>query len=241
MYESFGNLTFSEGTPADSNSFRYTGREFDSETGLYYYRARYYDPEVGRFLSEDPIGFDGGINFYSYVGNNPINFFNPFGLHKILFDGSRVTISDDSGKEVLNCSATSGVPGYYPGQMWVRDFGPIPEGLYFLDPSPGQMSYVEGLRRLGRDIIAGDYGRIRVPLTPAEGTNTFGRDGFYLHGGRREGTKGCIDVGSCDRKIYDMLKTHTTRVPVRVKYTNFRKFWKERIPYIFGPNPSIIF
>ena len=80
MYESFGNLTFSEGTPADSNSFRYTGREFDEETGLYYYRARYYDPEVGRFMNEDPIGFSGGINFYSYVGNNPINFIDPLGL-----------------------------------------------------------------------------------------------------------------------------------------------------------------
>ena len=80
MYESFGNLTFSEGTPTDSNSFRYTGREFDSETGLYYYRARYYDPEVGRFMNEDPIGFSGGINFYSYVGNDPVNFNDPLGL-----------------------------------------------------------------------------------------------------------------------------------------------------------------
>ncbi len=55
-----------------ANPFRYTGREQD-ETGDYYYRARYYSPEMGRFLSEDPIGFAGGdVNFYSYVGNSPV-------------------------------------------------------------------------------------------------------------------------------------------------------------------------
>jgi len=46
------------------NSYTYTGREWDKETGLYYYRARYYDPMDGRFISKDPIGFDGGINIY---------------------------------------------------------------------------------------------------------------------------------------------------------------------------------
>jgi len=48
----------------------FTGREYDSETGLYFYRARYYDPAIGRFISEDPIGFQGGdLNLYAYIGN----------------------------------------------------------------------------------------------------------------------------------------------------------------------------
>jgi RHS repeat-associated protein len=55
-------------------------RESDPETGLYYYRARYYDPSVGRFLSEDPMQFQGGINFYRYTSNNPIIGRDPFGL-----------------------------------------------------------------------------------------------------------------------------------------------------------------
>ena len=59
--------------------FRYTGREFDAETGLMYYRARYYDSATGRFLSEDPLGFGGGNNFYPYVGNNPTDFSDPDG------------------------------------------------------------------------------------------------------------------------------------------------------------------
>ena len=49
-------------------------------SGRSYYRARYYDPQAGRFLSEDPITFSGGINFYAYVQNNPIEFTDAFGL-----------------------------------------------------------------------------------------------------------------------------------------------------------------
>lgn len=76
-YDSFGNLTSTE--PQLTNPFRYTGREWDQETNLYYYRARYYDPQIGRFISEDPINFGGGINFYSYVFQNPTNFKDPTG------------------------------------------------------------------------------------------------------------------------------------------------------------------
>lgn len=62
------------------NPFQFTGRESDTETGLYYYRARYYDQSNGRFLSEDPLEFGGGIDFYDYVSNNPVNLRDPFGL-----------------------------------------------------------------------------------------------------------------------------------------------------------------
>lgn len=61
------------------NPFRFTAREFDAETGLSYYRARYYDPASGRFTSEDPLGFGPGVNFFSYVSNNSVNLDDPFG------------------------------------------------------------------------------------------------------------------------------------------------------------------
>jgi RHS repeat-associated protein len=78
-YDSFGQLTASSGSLA--NPFHYTAREFDAETGLRYYRARYYDPAAGRFVSEDPIGFSGdGTNFYIYVDNNPVVLIDPSGL-----------------------------------------------------------------------------------------------------------------------------------------------------------------
>ena len=71
-------MTSSTGTL--TNSFRYTAREIDTETGLYYYRARYYDPTAGRFINEDPINFTAGPNFYVYVGNRPAKYRDPFGL-----------------------------------------------------------------------------------------------------------------------------------------------------------------
>jgi RHS repeat-associated protein len=76
-FSSFGQTT---STGSLLNPFRYTGREWDNETGLYYYRARYYDTHTARFLSEDPIRFSGGIDFYGYVANNPLSFLDPLGL-----------------------------------------------------------------------------------------------------------------------------------------------------------------
>jgi RHS repeat-associated protein len=75
--DSFGKVTASAGSLV--NPFQYTGREMDSETGLYYYRARYYDPTSGRFLSEDPAGWAGGNNFFRYAGNNSVLFNDPSG------------------------------------------------------------------------------------------------------------------------------------------------------------------
>jgi RHS repeat-associated protein len=76
-YDSFGKLTASTGAVA--NPFQYTGRDYDSEDSISYYRARYYDSATGRFLSEDPIRFAGGINFYAYALDNPVNKNDPEG------------------------------------------------------------------------------------------------------------------------------------------------------------------
>ena len=76
-YDSFGNLK-RQGNKT-KNRFTYTGREWDKETGLYYYRARYYSPTLGRFLQRDPIGYYDSMNLYLYVQNNPLNYFDPFG------------------------------------------------------------------------------------------------------------------------------------------------------------------
>ncbi len=80
-YDSFGKQTTSSGSL--TNPFQYTARESDSETGLYYYRARYYDPPAGRFLGEDSARFASGTyDFYPYVNNDPLNHRDAFGLQK---------------------------------------------------------------------------------------------------------------------------------------------------------------
>lgn len=69
-YDSFGNVTSSSGSV--TNAYQYTGRDYDPETGLRYYRARYYDGISGRFVSADPLEFSGGdVNFYAYTHNTP--------------------------------------------------------------------------------------------------------------------------------------------------------------------------
>ncbi len=69
-----------QGAGGDWNRLRFMGREYDAETGLYRVRARYYDPELRRFVSEDPIGLAGGLNLHAYAGNDPINLTDPSGL-----------------------------------------------------------------------------------------------------------------------------------------------------------------
>jgi RHS repeat-associated protein len=80
-YEPFGKTTI---TGTSANTFQFTGRENDN-TGLYYYRARYYQPRLQRFIAEDSIGYLGGdVNFYGYVGQNPILRTDPSGHTPVL-------------------------------------------------------------------------------------------------------------------------------------------------------------
>lgn len=78
LFDPFGNTTSSGA--ASTSSFQYTGREND-RTGLYFYRARYYSPLLGRFVAEDPLGFLGGdTNLYRYVFSDPVDWGDPLGL-----------------------------------------------------------------------------------------------------------------------------------------------------------------
>jgi RHS repeat-associated protein len=89
-YDAFGRTTIfnaydqpiSYSTYMGTRIYGFTGREYDCETGLYYYRARYYNPAIGRFLQTDPIGYADSLNLYQYCGNNPVNFIDSLGLWK---------------------------------------------------------------------------------------------------------------------------------------------------------------
>src|SRR5678815_1392652 len=98
-YAPFGATT-SAGA-ASANAAQFTGRENDG-TGLYYYRARYYAPDLGRFISEDPLGFGGGdANLYAYVGNRPTSANDPLGLYNrdVHFD-----LTDAIGRQLGMCT-----------------------------------------------------------------------------------------------------------------------------------------
>lgn len=89
QYEAFGFYAGSALTRYD-----FTGRERDPATGLLYYRARWYDPQQGRFVLEDPIGLTSGeVNLYAYVSSDPISFNDPSGLFRP-FDWAAGTLSD---------------------------------------------------------------------------------------------------------------------------------------------------
>ena len=111
-YSSFGKIE----SQLDANFLQlygYTAREFDSESGLNFYRSRYYDSSVGRFIQQDLIGFSGGTNFYTYVGNNPVYFVDPLGLDAL---DSAANYAAGFGDMV-----TFGITNYIRGRLGTND------------------------------------------------------------------------------------------------------------------------
>jgi RHS repeat-associated protein len=79
--------------------FQYTGQMWLPEIELYHYKARAYAPHLGRFLQTDPIGTDGGINLYAYVGNDPVNLVDPLGLISNI--SGETAVDEDEDYDVL--------------------------------------------------------------------------------------------------------------------------------------------
>ena len=113
-FDSFGKQTASSGSL--TNQFQYAGREFDAETSLYYMRARYYDPQTGRFLSEDPLRINGqDVNYYRFVGNSPTLYIDPLGLFSWTY---KVTYHDDGWYGLMKGTTNVTLP---PTLTWKCD------------------------------------------------------------------------------------------------------------------------
>jgi RHS repeat-associated protein len=124
----------------------YTGREWDPEINLYYYRARYYDPRIGRFISADPEGLRDGVNLYSCVGNHPVGRIDPLGL-----------------------AATTKDPSYYYLCCWRGRISVCQGELRFKDPCLRKCALEHEAMHLG-DLRPGneDYCRCREDKEPVE-------------------------------------------------------------------------
>ena len=81
-YDAWGDIVSQ--TETVSNPIKYAGEYYDDELGMYYLRARYYDPKIGRFIQSDPI--ESGLNWYAYCENNPIMFVDPSGYLNVGYD-----------------------------------------------------------------------------------------------------------------------------------------------------------
>jgi RHS repeat-associated protein len=148
-YEPFGNTEMSAPAPA----YRFTGREHDEPLYLYYYRARYYHTDLQRFISEDPLRFNGGdVNLYAYVWNDPANFVDPTGEGGFGMIGG---VSAGAGLGAGAIGTASGGIGVFGGKgLNVGAFGTAgafagygPDGARYPDPSGsrnGETGYVTG-------------------------------------------------------------------------------------------------
>lgn len=101
---------------ASTSGYAFTGREWDAEVGLYYYRARYYEPGRARFLSDDPIGLAGGTNQQRYVSNSPTQFVDPFGLRSVKNNSKQtVYVKPEATGEAIPVSPGGSFPGSQDG------------------------------------------------------------------------------------------------------------------------------
>ena len=101
---------------AVTNTLKFAAREYDSEIGLYYMRARYYDPGMGRFISEDPAGITGSINVYAYANNVPTDLRDPWGLCTTDMSDFDKTLMEDSGVAwCIGSSSSSATQTWFGG------------------------------------------------------------------------------------------------------------------------------
>ena len=90
-YDPYGNIISKSGPMADANLYRFASQEINPTAGIYAYLFRFYDPNLQRWLTKDPIGLRGGRNVFAFVGNNPINRIDPLGLNSYVVNAGGYT------------------------------------------------------------------------------------------------------------------------------------------------------
>ncbi|HEX2205847.1 MAG TPA: RHS repeat-associated core domain-containing protein [Longimicrobium sp.] len=154
-YTPWGAAELTTGTPG---RLRFKGREFDVQTGLYYVRERWYDPQIGRFVSEDPSGLEGGINPYAFADNDPVDLADPTGLATCRRTGASI-----GNGPIYWGPPPPGCAGYNPRGEWASggtaDEPPLVDDPRHrpddaLDPRRERVEQVlDGARALARELV----------------------------------------------------------------------------------------
>jgi RHS repeat-associated protein len=155
-HDAWGRTTVMDGsgTPlaesAVGNRYLWQGREYSWKTGLYYFRARWYDPITGRWLSNDPIGIGGGLNQYVAFGDNPVNAIDPFGLDLIL-------VGQGGGAGGLMMLAAQHWASTHPGQHQIIPVSTGEEAIRMMRANAISMGGINGLQIFTHGSAAGLY------------------------------------------------------------------------------------
>jgi RHS repeat-associated protein len=129
-----------------ASRFRYTGQILLPGTALYHYKARVYHPKLGRFLQTDPIGYKDGMNWYAYVGNDPMNAVDPDGkslkLLKAAFNIAKRMLKGDSGKDAIKGEAAD----------FVDNVRTLTDGEFGVDDAIAVVDLATGFGKEAKDI-----------------------------------------------------------------------------------------
>lgn len=175
-----------------ANNLRFPGQYFDSETGLHYNYFRTYDPQLGRYLQSDPIGLEGGINTYAYVGGNPVNRIDPLGLADCHYSiGSHTIVCTSGDGQTQQVGPDNVFSGTGPDRNNIDSIdnyrsGPVPPGTY-------------DMIRTGK--YGGSYWLKEGWLDRQFCKAGLGRCEFYMHKGSI--SEGCITASNRDPGTMD--------------------------------------
>ena len=195
QYNVFGRATITTPTatldkPTINSGLRFPGQIEDAETGLYYNWHRYYDPELGRYVTRDPIGLAGGVNLYTYVRNNPLRYTDRLGLlvDAVLDRSSNtLTVTDqDTGASIVVSAFTGGhadADGTITSPGYTAEEVSAPNGVYSITDNPNvKPGHEDWFGVIKKDDRIDDYF--------ADGENI--RSGIRLHMGKT--SWGCATV-----------------------------------------------